>query len=265
MEKNETTHTKKRYLWHLRHAAERDYRGDVMALLEEQPDSSYLDCGCATGIRSMEMAAQIRAKQVSGIEIVEELAQEAKARGMLVLPDDLNNPLSFSDDSYDVITSLEAIEHLHRPETFVKEIYRILKPNGYAVISTENLASWHNIFALLLGWQPFTMSQFSELKTAIGNPLGLDKGETTNPALKYPSFRHCLVLSYQGFKDLFETHGFVFEEIRGAGYYPLPVRLARLAAGLDARHSAFLTIKVRKPGFFGAKGGQAADKGRELT
>jgi len=49
-----------------------------------------------------------------------------------------------------------------------------------------------------------------------------------------------------GLKDLFETHGFVVETFFGAGYYPLPTGLARLFARCDARHSAFLTIKLRK-------------------
>jgi len=237
----------KKYLWKLRHAAEDDYRQDVIAMLEPQADAVYIDCGCASGNRSIEMSKRLDTKNITGIEIVEELAEKAKQQGMVINSSDLNLPLSLPDSHFDVVTSLEAIEHLHQPETFVKEIWRILKPGGYAVVSTENLASWHNIFALLLGWQPFTMSQFSEVKTAIGNPLGLDKGETTNPALKYPSFRHCMVFSYLGLKDIFETHGFVVEEMRGAGYYPLPSGMARLFASCDIRHSAFLTIKIRKP------------------
>jgi len=237
----------KKYLWKLRHTAENDYWNHVCEMLKLETADSYLDCGCASGIRSLEMASLIDAKCITGVEIVDELATEAKEKGMTIHQEDLNKKLTFCEKSFDVITSLEAIEHLHRPEMFVKEIYRILKPGGAAIIATENLASWHNIFALLLGWQPFTMSQFSEVKTAIGNPLGLDKGETTNPALKYPSFRHCMVFSYLGLKDLFETHGFIVEQMRGAGYYPLPPFMARAASFCDIRHSAFLTIKVRKP------------------
>lgn len=115
------------------------------------------------------------------------------------------------------------------------------------MISTENLAAWHNIFALLWVWQPFYLSQFSETRSALGNPWGLDRGEDWNPALRYPSFRHFLVLTYRGLKELFEAHGFKVENIAGAGYYPLPPALARLAAELDPRHCPFLTFKIRKP------------------
>ncbi len=154
---------------------------------------------------------------------------------------------ALDDAAFDVVTALEVIEHLHLPDVFLKELRRILKPGAYAVVATENLASWHNIGALLLGWQPFSLAQFSETKAALGNPFGLDRGEDWNPALKYPSFRHCLVLSYRGLKELFEAHGFVVERIAGAGYYPWPVFVARAFSACDPRHSAFLTFKLRKP------------------
>jgi len=48
-----------------------------------------------------------------------------------------------------------------------------------------------------------------------------------------------------GLKEIFEVHGCKIERILGAGYYPLPNFFAKV----DLRHSAFLTIKVRKYGF----------------
>ena len=51
---------------------------------------------------------------------------------------------------------------------------------------------------------------------------------------------------FQGLKELLEAHNFKVEKILGAGYYPLPGRLARILSKIDKRHAAFLTIKVRK-------------------
>ncbi len=237
----------KNYLWKLRHAAEADYAGHVRDFLEPISGGSYLDCGCAGGDRALVLAQHIGAGQIHGVEIVGELADKAQKKGITVIREDLNQGLSLPEAQFDSVTALEVIEHLHSPDVFLKDLYRILKPGGCAVISTENLAGWHNIFALLWGWQPFSLSQFSETRAALGNPWGLDRGEDWNPALKYPSFRHCLVLSYLGLKELFEAHGFKIEEIAGAGYYPLPPTLARLAAGIDPRHCPFLTFKIRKP------------------
>ncbi|HPQ66964.1 MAG TPA: methyltransferase domain-containing protein, partial [bacterium] len=170
----------------------------------------------------------------------------AQAAGIAVTRSDLNRELPLPDGAFDAVTALEVIEHLHRPDCFLRELRRLLRPGGYAVLATENLSSWHNIFALVFGWQPFSLAQFSEVRAAIGNPWGLDRGEDWNPALTRPSYRHCLVLSYRGLKELFQGHGFEVEGIKGAGYYPLPPAAGRRAAALDPRHSAFLTFKIRK-------------------
>jgi len=236
----------KGYLWKLRHAAEAEYARQVRVFLEKDPRASYLDCGCSEGARSRELAGVIGTSRISGVEIDEEAVARAQVAGLVVTRADLNLSLPLPDEAFDVVTALEVIEHLHRPDCFLKELRRLLRPGGYAVLATENLASWHNVFALCCGWQPFSLAQFSEVRAALGNPWGLDRGEAWNPALTRPSFRHCLVLSYRGLKELFQGHGFLVEGMGGAGYYPLPPGVARGASALDPRHSAFLTFKIRK-------------------
>ncbi|MCM8783434.1 MAG: hypothetical protein NC818_01445 [Candidatus Omnitrophica bacterium] len=106
------------------------------------------------------------------------------------------------------------------------------------MISTENLASWHNIFSLLFGWQPFSMTNILRDRLGTGNPLAYRRLEN----LIFPSMQHIRVLAYQGLKEIFEIKRFKIEKILGAGYYPLPNLLSRL----DPRHAAFLTIKIKK-------------------
>ena len=83
-----------------------------------------------------------------------------------------NDRLPYDDESFDVVCSNQVIEHLARTDNFVSEILRVLRPGGYAVTSTENLASWHNIAALALGWQPFSLSNVSKV-LGLGNPLAI--------------------------------------------------------------------------------------------
>ncbi|KIE58794.1 2-polyprenyl-3-methyl-5-hydroxy-6-metoxy-1,4-benzoquinol methylase [Methylacidiphilum kamchatkense Kam1] len=53
---------------------------------------------------------------------------------------DLNtDPLPYSDNSFDIITCTEVVEHLNNYRKLLQEMYRVLKPQGLVVISTPNL------------------------------------------------------------------------------------------------------------------------------
>ena len=66
----------------------------------------------------------------------------------------MNKRFPLDNNSIDVITSSHSIEHVTDTDNYISEIKRVLKPNGYAVFSTDNLASWMDIFFLILGKQP---------------------------------------------------------------------------------------------------------------
>jgi SAM-dependent methyltransferase len=48
--------------------------------------------------------------------------------------------LEFENDSFDVVTSFQVIEHVFDPESMAREMLRVLKPNGILVITTPNLS-----------------------------------------------------------------------------------------------------------------------------
>ena len=49
-------------------------------------------------------------------------------------------PLSiFDDNSFDTIISFQVIEHIKNDKLFIKEIYRLLKKGGKALITTPNI------------------------------------------------------------------------------------------------------------------------------
>jgi 2-polyprenyl-3-methyl-5-hydroxy-6-metoxy-1,4-benzoquinol methylase len=54
---------------------------------------------------------------------------------------DLNKGLPFKKNFFDVVVGLEVLEHLYNPYEMMKEIKRVLKPKGYAIISMPNTAS----------------------------------------------------------------------------------------------------------------------------
>lgn len=238
--------TLKSILTKMRNQAASDYSACILKCLEPSgKEVSLLDCGCDDGKWTLQLGARIGAVRLYGIEIVDDRRQEAMRKGIIAKPGDLNEPFPFDDEQFEIIHANQVIEHLRDTDNFIKEIWRTLKPGGYAVICTENLSSWHNIFSLLFGWQPFSLSNVCEKRFQIGNPLALHYEETpSNPQ----SWQHNRVFAYRGLKELFVVHGFVIEYTEGSGYYPLPSRLGRL----DPRHAAFLTFKIRKAGRQGA-------------
>lgn len=58
-------------------------------------------------------------------------------------PIDLNGRFSEEVSSdFDLVTALEIIEHLDSPRDFLREIFKILSPGGYLLVTTPNIAHW---------------------------------------------------------------------------------------------------------------------------
>jgi len=201
---------------------------------------TLLDVGCDDGDRTIELARRAGASEVFGVEAVAERAEAARRRGIEVVVTDLTTGLPYAESTFDAVVSNQVIEHLHDTDSFVSECARVVRPGGVVVTSTENLASWHNLVALLCGWQPFSLTNVSRVTSGLGNPLALYRGL---PHTQPETWQHIRVFAYRALRELFEAHGLVVESILGAGYYPLPA-----AVGLrDPRHAAFITAIARRP------------------
>lgn len=57
---------------------------------------------------------------------------------------DANRPLPFNDGEFDMMVSIEGIEHLENPSAFVRECARIVKPGGMVILSTPNVDSYRS-------------------------------------------------------------------------------------------------------------------------
>jgi SAM-dependent methyltransferase len=198
-----------------------------------KPGGRILDLGCWDGEPFLGYAPP--GMQLLGVEADAPASELARGRGIEVITADLNQPpWPIEDASVDIITSNQVIEHLADTDCFLAEARRVLRAGGRLIVSTENLASWHNIVALFAGWQAFSLTNVSEVKAGVGNPLA--NLRATEPVHK--GWQHQRIFSYRGLRELAEAHGFSDVEIRGAGYFPLPARTARL----DPRHAAFITV-----------------------
>lgn len=213
----------------------------MLNLLEKDSSAKLVDLGCMDGNFTKELGKRIGTTELYGVDIVEGYIQQADRNGVKVYLADLNDLLPIDGEAFDVVHGSEVIEHICKTDTFVREIYRILRPGGYAVISTPNLAALHHIFSLILGLQPIGADVSDEIHH-VGNPLSPYHGirREANPP------QHLRLFTSGSLKELFEYHGFKVERIAGVGYYPFPVNIARILSTIDPRHAVYLTMKVRK-------------------
>ncbi len=98
-----------------------------------------LDAGCGAGYGCNLLATV--AKKVTGIDYSQEAIDYAKkhySRSNLKLRTMNLLALDFNEDTFDLVTCLEVIEHIREDHTLLKKISHILKPNGVLVMSTPN-------------------------------------------------------------------------------------------------------------------------------
>lgn len=98
-------------------------------------NKKLLDIGCADG--EFLSYAKKSGWQVCGVEISKEGYEKCREKCIEVYNKELRN-IGFKDNSFDVVTLWDVIEHYIYPKDELKEIYRILKPGGVLFISTPN-------------------------------------------------------------------------------------------------------------------------------
>ena len=53
--------------------------------------------------------------------------------------------------TFSVVVSLEVVEHLYDPRTFVRNVFNILEPGGTAIVSTPYHGYWKNLVLAMTG------------------------------------------------------------------------------------------------------------------
>ena len=184
----------------------------VIQLLRDIKAKSLLDLGCGSGNLTLRIAQVIEANEVYGIDIDDEALRKAKIKGIKTIKVDLSKEyIPLPNESIDIVTALEVIEHLLNPDHMIKEAHRVLKKGGYFLVTTPNLASWINRIIMLLGYQPCN----AEVSTEILAGVPWRAYSFTKPS------RHIRPFTLRALIELLRYHGFKVVKVKGApGVYP---------------------------------------------
>jgi len=169
-----------------------------------------LDLGCGNGEVSVALAELLGATVVCS-DISSVAVEQCVARGLEAHQVELGAaPLPFDDASFDLVFMTEVLEHLVYPDRALAEINRILRPGGYLLVSTPNLACLPNRVLLPLGVQPL-FSEVSEDKVLGRRLAAFGQGNQT--------VGHLRLYTRKGLEEMVELHGYRILDFRGAGFH----------------------------------------------
>lgn len=156
---------------------------------------NVMDVGAGYGIFLDEWRRRFPDVNAIAVEPSASLAAECRAKGFTVVEDIAENVAGF-DQSADLVTCFEVLEHIYDPLSFVRTLKNLARPGGYVFVST-------------LGIDGFDLQLLWEKSSQISPP------------------HHINFLSIKGFEQLFQRAG--LEDVRVSTPGQLDVDIVRNA------------------------------------
>tara|TARA_S200000501_G_C20816274_1_gene740696 strand:+ start:60 stop:752 length:693 start_codon:yes stop_codon:yes gene_type:complete len=177
-------------------------------------NKKVVDVGCGGGI--LTEAILKKGADVAGIDLSEKALKVANLHSLetgLKIRYEMISPENFAEkepNKYDLVTCMEMLEHVPKPESVVKACSKLVKPGGYVFFSTLNRNLKSYLFAIIgaeyiLNLLPIGTHDYkkfitpSELSTISRNnnlEIFSTKGLTYNPFTKIYSLNQNLDVNF---------------------------------------------------------------------
>lgn len=114
----------------------------ILKLIRPIRGLRILDIPCGTGgfVKQMRSEGAI----CFGVDL------DASAACTSIMVANINDSLPFANESFDVITCVEGVEHVHDAFYLMQECHRLLRPGGRLILSTPNLQNLRSRIKFLL-------------------------------------------------------------------------------------------------------------------
>lgn len=107
-------------------------RAELARLPRPAPGARVLDAGCGSGRTLQELAPY---GEVHGLELNPEAAQLARSRGYGTVVIGRLEQLPWADETFDLITCLDVIEHVADDRPGLRELLRVSRPGARTIIT----------------------------------------------------------------------------------------------------------------------------------
>ena len=98
---------------------------------EGKTEARILDIGCGTG-GNLELLS--RFGRAEGVDISSEALDFCRARGLKNVRQGAAETLPFANESFDLVTGLDVVEHLDDDVAGLREMRRVLRPGGHLLL-----------------------------------------------------------------------------------------------------------------------------------
>lgn len=121
----------------------------IIKYLEPKKGEKILDVGCGVGYYPFELAKKYGCKaygidlDINDINLATKISKAMNVSNVSFAQEN-GLDLSFKEETFDKIILSEVIEHIYHEEEILKELWRVLKPNGCLIISTPYAQQTHN-------------------------------------------------------------------------------------------------------------------------
>ena len=164
-----------------------------------------LDLGAGDGFVSARLGAAAGAAVAVSVDVGAPAPLAPLDRSVAQVTARLPGPLPFRSGTFDIVVTLETIEHVLDPDGLLEEARRLLVPGGTLILSTPRLDSFLVVGSLLLGVQPPGVDCSSRRR--YGSPFGEQRASG-----------HVHLFTRRALAEALAANGFRLEEYREARF-----------------------------------------------